>query len=392
MRRRDAAALRALRRRAFFSAVPVLGLLCLLGLVELGLRVAPVDADLARFSFFVELKVSRWAYLRDQWVDHQMDAVLARRKPGDWLELPEARRPPFDQVPLPYPVDNNAQGYRDDAWVHTGGAQRVLLLGDSVSFGKGVEVQDRYADLIERERPGVDVRVAALQGCRADCMSHIFQEQALSFRPDLLVVQASANDLDQALFRLADTGALPGLQLGGLSLANRSRLLVRLLHARESEDNEQQLRIAAEAAAAHTAEANARLFGMAAKMGVPVVVLQLSYAYGWRYGDHVADACAHHGAVCRGVVEVDFAAPPAAAAALEPRDLPLEADFVARTAAQMAMPEDELAQVFPHRDQFLDVVHLSPRGHATVASQLLPAVDAALAAGRPRPVGFTGLR
>jgi hypothetical protein len=92
------------------------------------------------------------------------------------------------------------------------------------------------------------------------------------------------------------------------------------------------------------------------------------------------------------VVEVDFSAPETAAAALSPRDLTLDADFVTRTAAQMGMPEDELAQVFPHRDQFLDVVHLSPRGHATVASQLLPVIDAALEAGRPAPVGFTALR
>ena len=45
-------------------------------------------------------------------------------------------------------------------------------------------------------------------------------------------------------------------------------------------------------------------------------------------------------------------------------------DFVTKTADQMSLSEEELAIVFPERDCFFDVVHLSPLGHAVVAKQL----------------------
>ena len=45
-------------------------------------------------------------------------------------------------------------------------------------------------------------------------------------------------------------------------------------------------------------------------------------------------------------------------------------DFVSLSAKKMALSEEELVMVFPNREYYLDVVHLSPRGHLMVAHHL----------------------
>ena len=50
-------------------------------------------------------------------------------------------------------------------------------------------------------------------------------------------------------------------------------------------------------------------------------------------------------------------------------------DFVTKTAANMPLSEKALASVFPHRNCFLDVVHLTALGHAIVADQVLSALQ-----------------
>ena len=365
-------------RWPLFALIPVMSLLFGLGGLELGARAWPVGPDYARFKFFTDFKVSRWRYLRDKWEIHGMDVVLSRRIPGVMVHTVEEDRPPFDRVPLPFEVARASHGYRDGPWAAPG-KRRVAVLGDSVAFGKGVPVEARFSDLIERERGDLRLVNLAIEGCTAECMALIWAESGAALKPELLILQGSGNDLDQTLFRMARTDGLPGLRLQGLSYAMRSELLMRLLFFRGDDRARVQL-AAAEAQTTRAAgEQLDAIFAQAQALGVPVLGLQLSYANGFDYGQHVRLACDRHPEVCVGVVQADMGSPEAAALSAGP--LPPHTSFVEATAAEMHMSVADLAPAFPHHEAFLDVVHLSPLGHGAVAAALLPALSKALPQG-----------
>lgn len=380
---------RAPRRLLFplFALLPLLSLGLLGAALERGARALSVSPDYARFKFSTEFKVSRWRYLRDKWEIHGMDVVLGRRVPGRIVHIVEEGRPAFDRVPLPFEVRRGAHGYRDGPW-EAPGRRRVAVLGDSVAFGKGVPVEARFSDLVERERPELRLVNLAIEGCTAACMARIWAESAEALRPELLLIQASGNDLDQTLFHLARADGLPGLRLRGLSVARRSELLMRALFWRGDTDTQRQW-----AAAAVETERAARphfdaILEQAAALGVPALGIALPYANGVDYGQHLEAACAARPGTCLGVLRPDLLSP--AAEALSAGPLPPHTDFVQATAAEMGMRVGDLAPVFPLRHAFVDIVHLSPLGHAAVAAALLPALQAALPPAPPpadRPAG-----
>ena len=110
------------------------------------------------------------------------------------------------------------------------------------------------------------------------------------------------------------------------------------------------------------------MYQTAAKRGIDIVIVNLPYAYGYYYGDHMMELCTVD--TCKPEIRIDLST------YKEVRDSapkPIRThspDFVTKTASQMSLSEEELAIVFPERDCFFDVVHLSPLGHAVVAKQL----------------------
>lgn len=94
-------------------------------------------------------------------------------------------------------VDVNPLGMR---WVERtaeklAGAQRVLLLGDSLAFGWGVEYDASFAARLERAAR-VEVLDAAVPGYSADQHWIYLRERGFALAPDLILLAASTNDVD----------------------------------------------------------------------------------------------------------------------------------------------------------------------------------------------------
>ncbi len=95
----------------------------------------------------------------------------------------------------------NSRGYRDREIpvAKPKGTLRILLLGDSVSFGDGVEEPDVYANHLERmltARFGAPVEIinTALPG-NSPYQEYVDLERALDFQPDLVLYQFNLNDV-----------------------------------------------------------------------------------------------------------------------------------------------------------------------------------------------------
>ena len=77
---------------------------------------------------------------------HQLDMVMASHPHIQYIEPPEANRPPFDQVPVEFHVQNNGDGFRDHEF-NVDPVKQIVVLGDSVVLGKGVTQEERFCPI-----------------------------------------------------------------------------------------------------------------------------------------------------------------------------------------------------------------------------------------------------
>ena len=202
-----------MKKKLIFSIIPFLFLVLFIGLAELWLRSQPRTVQEAEFVFFTEFKISRWRYLNKLRGRLLIDQVLRTEPNSTHIEPPEANRPPFDRVPYPYEVHYNNFGFRDqDFKPQPKEKKRVLMLGDSVSFGKGVTLDERYSSLVQQARPDLEVWNLGLQGCTAECMARLLDEHIINFYPDILIIQASGNDIDQTLWKVATSKQISAMK------------------------------------------------------------------------------------------------------------------------------------------------------------------------------------
>jgi lysophospholipase L1-like esterase len=360
-------------RKILFSAVVVCLFLLVLGIGEFVMRVQTPSRDFAKFLFFTEFKIDRWHYLSANMNIHQLDMVMASHPHIQYIEPPEANRPPFDQVPVEFHVQNNGDGFRDQEFNVDPRKKQIVVLGDSVVFGKGVTQEERFTSLLQEKMPNTQIFNLGLQGCTAECMAKLWDQYITKLQPEMLIIQASGNDLDQILYKESMEKRLPGLQLQSLELIQNSWLAQWFLYLRGADKVELQMESAKQAVINKQRSFIEAMYQSAAKQNIDIVIVNLPYAYEYYYGDHMMELCTVD--TCKPEVRIDLSTyKEVSDNALEPIRTH-SPDFVTKTAAQMSLSEEELALVFPQRDCFFDVVHLSPLGHAVVAEQLAVALQ-----------------
>jgi len=106
-----------------------------------------------------------------------------------------------------YLLKVNAQGFRsehDFTLEKKPGKFRVLLFGDSYTAGEGVSNDKRYADLLEKTFPNVEIFNFALPGTGTDQQYLIFREFAKKIQADLIVIAVLVENVrrNPAHFRL----------------------------------------------------------------------------------------------------------------------------------------------------------------------------------------------
>ena len=95
---------------------------------------------------------------------------------------------------LDKPVRTNSVGFRDQAWRlpkppdHT----RVMVLGDSLTFGNAVRAEDTYPKVLERqlrtERRNIEVLSAAVQGWSTYHYARFFEKEGIAYDPNIVII------------------------------------------------------------------------------------------------------------------------------------------------------------------------------------------------------------
>ena len=360
---------RAQFRKGLFAVIFLMMFLALICFIELYVRMQPISPAFARFLFFTEFKAYRWEYLSNNTEIHQLDVIMESFPNINYTEQPEANRPPFDQVPTPFEVQHNSLGFRDKEFIVDPDKRQIMVLGDSIAFGKGVTQKNRFSSILEANLPQAQVFNLGLQGCTAECMARLWSKHHKLLQPEVLLIQASGNDLDQVLWKEAMERRLPGLSLSALAIIKKSWLAQWILFKRGSDRIQEQMAAAQLAVLEKQREFISQMYVSANQNNVQIWVLNLPYAYDYYYGDHMTTLCTEQ--LCQPQIKIDFDR--ADRETIVVQDGP---DFVTKTADQMPLTESQLDLVFPHRKNFHDVVHLNTQGHAVVAEQILEAFQA----------------
>ncbi|MEI6807721.1 MAG: SGNH/GDSL hydrolase family protein [bacterium] len=126
-------------------------------------------------------------------------------------------------------VEVNANGFRgpECAIEKKPGVFRVLIVGDSFTFGHGAEGKDVYAAQLQDLAPNVEVLNAGIVGTGHDQQLVWLQKEGLKFKPDLLVWGFSSADIPRNVVyfrRVADLHT--GLNFGKPRYVLEGRKLV----------------------------------------------------------------------------------------------------------------------------------------------------------------------
>jgi len=117
-----------------------------------------------------------------------------------WRLIPYAKT--FHQRDVwAYHVAINSKGLRDRerSYDKPAGIFRIVVMGDSMVFGSGgVEVPDRFTDILERSTENVEVINMGVPGYGADQEYLYLKTEAFKYHPDLVVFCAFFNDFDES--------------------------------------------------------------------------------------------------------------------------------------------------------------------------------------------------
>lgn len=128
--------------------------------------------------------------------------LFYRLKPGVEVALTDPLAPPSIRPRTRWVLRTNSRGYpgRDVEPGPHAGTYRILALGDSSTFGWGVESRDSYPAVLERElrrrHPGRSIEVANLGICGYSSFQGkvLLEREGLEYQPDLVTLSYGSND------------------------------------------------------------------------------------------------------------------------------------------------------------------------------------------------------
>jgi lysophospholipase L1-like esterase len=102
----------------------------------------------------------------------------------------------FSRPEFAHHVRINSAGWRDRERTldKPSGFFRIVVLGDSYTWGHGVEDEEIFTRLMEERLPGVEVINLGLSASATDQQLLILRQYGLAYHPDLVLVMVSRND------------------------------------------------------------------------------------------------------------------------------------------------------------------------------------------------------
>jgi len=205
------------QRLTLVVSAPIVFLL----LFDVTLRVSGVDTDIVRNENF-EIGVPAWLFADESWVDIQRGRLEqpggVRAEDVSWLRhFKEARyiqyklKPnvevdavnPFNPIEVrkgtTFHFASNSQGFRTKEFEKKSAVARIVTIGDSSTFGWGVDDEFTFQALLERRFDrGRDTAAEVLNlGMSGHTSRHglgMFEHYVRELDPDVLVISYGAND------------------------------------------------------------------------------------------------------------------------------------------------------------------------------------------------------
>lgn len=177
-------------------------------------------------DFLARFEGNDEASLRLSWVrrhQHQpgMDYLFDVYSPNrGWAIKPLLR----DRETYGKPLNTNSRGLRgrsEYSYSRVPGKHRILVLGDSFSFGEEVGDRETFSSYLERLLPNTEVINLGVHGYGHDQMLLYLREEGLKYKPDIILLGFLYYDLERNLLSFRDY-AKPKFRLTrhGLKLEN----------------------------------------------------------------------------------------------------------------------------------------------------------------------------
>ncbi len=106
------------------------------------------------------------------------------------------------------------RGREEHDYARAPGRLRVLVFGDSFTFGEEVSDEETYAAVLEQRLPGSEVINCGVHGYGHDQMLLYLEEEGPRYRPDVVILGFVAFDMDRNLLKFRDF-AKPRFDLKG---------------------------------------------------------------------------------------------------------------------------------------------------------------------------------
>jgi hypothetical protein len=177
--------------------------ICLV-VLEITARLLLATPFMARRRFLDDLSWQRW-WVRVHRSGQPMLYGFDRYDPTKgWLPKPNLRDVPAFGDKL---LNTNARGLRgrdDYARPKRPGVPRILILGDSFTFGDEVSDTETYAHHLQQLLPNTEVINMGVHGYGHDQMLIFFREEGVGYAPDVVILGFVASDMSRNLLSFRD--------------------------------------------------------------------------------------------------------------------------------------------------------------------------------------------
>lgn len=159
-------------------------------LANLGLALGAVLVTLVGAELGVRLFVPAWAPTQAERNFWAYDAMLG------WAHQP-GQRGRFSHRDFSVSVSINSFGLRDREYPveRVPGKQRMLVLGDSFTWGFGVEQDEAFSEVLERRHPDWEIINAGVSGYGTDQQLLWLERRGIAFQPDVVLLAFHEGDV-----------------------------------------------------------------------------------------------------------------------------------------------------------------------------------------------------
>jgi hypothetical protein len=139
-----------------------------------------------------------------------------------WAMIPNVKNmTPFGPGKFVNTDSKGLRGTTEYPYARTPGKQRILVLGNSFTFGTDVSDDETYSHYLEADLPNTEVLNLGVQGYGQDQMLVYLEEEGVKYRPDIVLLGFAHMDIHRNLWKFF-AYAKPKFDLtaNGLKLTN----------------------------------------------------------------------------------------------------------------------------------------------------------------------------